>query len=162
MEEYKEFYNENDALARTYKINQLSNGNLASNSGTGAPGGVEWSGNANNEYVFGGMWEDILDGDAGNDLVYGFEGDDLIIGGDGQDRLFGDAGDDVLWTGEMGKTAASLPSFRDNGETFAAVGSLSATDGDFASGGSGNDVLYGGDMNEILFGGTGHDILLGF
>ena len=49
---------------------------MASNSGTGAPGGVSWTGTDNSEYVFGGMWEDVLVGGAGSDLLYGFEGDD--------------------------------------------------------------------------------------
>ena len=79
----------------------------------------------------------------------------------GQDRAFGDAGDDVIWLGEM-STGSTLPRFADKAETFTANASTDTTDGDFGSGGSGNDVLYGGDMDEILFGGTGHDILLGF
>ena len=45
------------------------------------PGGVVWSGDVDNEYIFGTDWLDNLSGGAGNDIMYGFEGDDTIIGG---------------------------------------------------------------------------------
>ena len=64
---------------------------------TAAPGGIDWAGDGDNEYMFGTSWADILSGGSGDDLLYGFEGDDFIEGGYGADKLFGDAGDDILW-----------------------------------------------------------------
>ena len=66
---------------------------------TGNPGGVTWTGDADEEYIFGTSWNDSLYGDAGDDIMYGFEGDDEISGGYGVDRLFGDAGDDTIFLG---------------------------------------------------------------
>ena len=88
--EYQDFYEDaNDAAT-------LAIANQGGATDTGMPGGVTWMGDADNEYIFGTMWEDTLSGDAGNDLLYGFEGDDTIAGGYGIDRLFGDAGDDFI------------------------------------------------------------------
>ena len=64
------------------------------------PGGVVWSGDVDNEYIFGTMWMDDLSGGAGNDIMYGFEGDDTIIGGLGTDRLFGSEGNDTIFVGD--------------------------------------------------------------
>ena len=64
---------------------------------SGLGGGVTWTGDADNEFVFGTNWNDILMGEAGDDTVYGFEGDDKLYGGDGINKLFGDAGDDLIY-----------------------------------------------------------------
>ena len=97
----------------------------ADSTAIGEPGGIRWVGDADNETIFGTDWLDILNGVAGDDRVYGFEGDDTITGGNGRDRLFGGPGDDFIMT-------AVFPG------VF-----LSPTnnEGDFASGGSGNDVI---------------------
>ena len=87
---YQDFYEDaNDAAT-------LVIDNQGVGTDTGMPGGVTWMGDADNEYIFGTMWEDTLSGDAGNALLYGFEGDDTIAGGYGIDRLFGDAGNDFI------------------------------------------------------------------
>lgn len=99
LEEFEEFYE--GVGDGSYTINRLSTGKLAGNVGTGAPGGVSWTGTANSEYIFGGMWGDELMGGDGDDLMYGFEGDDTIVGEGGKDRLFGDAGNDTLWLGDI-------------------------------------------------------------
>ena len=57
-------------------VHQISGGNQASQA-------VSWLGDADNEYIFGTSWSDMLEGSVGNDILYGFEGDDTIIGGDG-------------------------------------------------------------------------------
>ena len=46
--------------------------------GTGAPGGVAWSGDADNEYIFGTSWLDTLSGGAGNDILYGKHGGHIV------------------------------------------------------------------------------------
>jgi len=60
--------------------------------------GVAWTGDADNEKIFGTGWFDQLFGKAGRDQVYGFEGDDYLTGGDGHDQLFGGGGDDIIHT----------------------------------------------------------------
>ena len=77
-------------------------------------GGLEWTGDDDNEIIFGTSWLDILRGGPGNDEISGFEEDDAIDGGEGDDRLFGDGGNDILRSGKTNKI-------------------------DFLSGGSGND-----------------------
>ena len=126
-------------------------------------------GDADNEYIFGTMWEDTLNGDNGNDILYGFEGDDTIIGGYGIDRLFGDSGDDTMYLGaEVARTAIPILTAVDSyGETLAVVDASSSTNlgadyGEFASGGSGNDTIVGTNLPNTIFGGPGHDILLGY
>ena len=113
--------------------------------GTGLPGGLAWTGDADNEYIFGTSWLDTLAGGNGNDILYGFEGDDTMEGGDGADRLFGDSGDDTMF----GDTRAKL-----------GTGSNDSAS-NFLSGGSGNDKMYGGGINEVMFGGPGHDFMYG-
>ena len=88
---YEDFYEDANDLA-TYTINGLGR-----DDDTGAPGPINWVGDADNEYIFGGDWHDELEGGAGNDLMYGFEGDDTILGGMGVDRLFGDGGNDTIF-----------------------------------------------------------------
>jgi Ca2+-binding RTX toxin-like protein len=88
-------------------------------------GGIEWIGDADNEVIQGSAWLDDLFGSAGDDKIYGFEGADFIVGGDGVDQLFGGGGDDVIITRATG----------------ADRGSETVGNGDFASGGSGNDTI---------------------
>ena len=95
MEEYKEFYANNSDSEEVKVRDAVDPGKLAKgNRTTAAPGGIEWIGDSDAEYIFGTSWADILKGDTGDDLLYGFEGDDTIEGGYGIDKLFGDAGDD--------------------------------------------------------------------
>ena len=126
-------------------------------------------GDTDNEYIFGTMWEDTLNGDNGNDILYGFEGDDTIIGGYGIDRLFGDSGDDLMYLGaEVPRTALPELAMVDlYGENLTVIDASSSTnlgadEGEFASGGSGNDTIVGTNLANTIFGGPGHDILLGY
>ena len=108
-------------------------------------GGIRWTGDTDNETIFGTDWLDVLYGGGGDDRLYGFEEDDIITGGNGRDRLFGGPGDDLIRTASFANTFLGA----DN-------------DGDFASGGSGNDRMYGawaGNVSEVFFGGPGHDII---
>ena len=80
-------------------------------------------------------------------MVYGFEGDDNLGGGWGRDTIFGGPGDDTIRTSNV----------------FG--GTHMDNDGDFASGGSGNDTIRGadsGNFREILHGGPGHDFINGY
>ena len=88
----------------------------------GPNGGLQWKGDADEEYIFGTSWLDRLYGGDGEDRMYGFEGDDIIFGdaavpddATSPDVLFGDAGNDRLY------------GYGENS---------------ILSGGSGNDYLY--------------------
>ena len=146
LAKFKEFYeNANTDADGDNSIIILTHDDTDNSDEYGRVGGLQWTGDADNEYIFGTAWLDKLYGGDGNDVIYGFENDDIILGQGGVDRLFGDGGDDYIKTGE---------------NQAAGTGN-----GDFASGGSGNDLIEGDDMmaqNEIMFGGPGHDRLFGF
>ena len=78
-----------DGTRSDVQILSKSAGDLAGKSafrkatGTGQPGGIAWSGDADNEYIFGTSWADNLYGEGGNDIMYGFEDDDFMQGGEG-------------------------------------------------------------------------------
>ena len=101
--------------------------------GFGGLGGVEWIGDDDNENLFGTGWLDEIFGGKGADDIRGLGGDDYITGGDGVDKIWGDAGDDRIYTsygtGELDESNDPLVAM--------------AGDGDFASGGSGDDFIYG-------------------
>ena len=133
----------------------------------GSPGenesgmGIQWMGDVHREIIFGSEWMDMLYGAGGQDVIYGFEGDDRIGGGNNSDRMFGDAGDDIIWAGDvgtLGDRSASNPTgtISEESDTRNATG-----DGDFGSGGSGNDRLIGTEYIDNFFGGPGHDIIEG-
>ena len=126
----------NDSSVTT-TIEILTVSDAAGDNKFGKLGGVQWEGDADNEYIFGTSWLDKLYGSDGHDIIYGFEGDDMIEGGAGSDRLFGDGGDDIL---ESGTNTGELG-------------------GDVLSGGSGNDRMYGTDSVQTFFGGPGHDFV---
>ena len=120
-------------------------------------GGVRWDGDPDNEIIFGTSWNDILIGHGGEDTLYGFEGDDMIEGGNLVNRIFGDAGNDIIWTGDsntLGDVSRSNPEGSAN-----LVSPSNNGDGNFASGGSGNDTMIGTDLIDIMFGGPGHDVI---
>ena len=48
----------------------------------GPNGGLAWTGDEDQEYIFGTSWLDKLIGGYGSDKIYGFEGNDLIYGED--------------------------------------------------------------------------------
>jgi Ca2+-binding RTX toxin-like protein len=85
--------------------------------------------------VFGGAGADDVNGNLGDDLVSGEDGNDWVRGGKGNDTIWGDAGDDPHVNGNIGD--------------------------DLAFGGTGNDTLYGGQGADTLYGEAGNDVLSG-
>jgi Ca2+-binding RTX toxin-like protein len=63
-------------------------------------GGVNGTGNALANNIYGNAGNDVLDGKAGDDYVYGNAGDDTLTGGVGNDLLYGGAGNDVMTGGK--------------------------------------------------------------
>lgn len=111
--------------------------------------------------LFGGEGDDLLDGSAGHDTLAGGAGNDILSGGSGLDTLLGGVGDDTL-SGGREKDAL----FGEAGDDELNGGSGDDTlDGgagaDKLYGSSGNDVLSGGKDNDWLEGGSGSDTLNG-
>ncbi|MBI4780713.1 MAG: hypothetical protein HY785_05260 [Oscillatoriophycideae cyanobacterium NC_groundwater_1537_Pr4_S-0.65um_50_18] len=88
------------------------------------------TGNAANNYLYGGDGNDQVNGQAGDDYLYGQAGDDLLNSGEGIDWLVGDLGDDILSGGAS------------NDRLF---------------GGLGNDTLMGDKGRDRLTGGADAD-----
>jgi Ca2+-binding RTX toxin-like protein len=99
----------------------------------------------------------VIDGGAGNDT---------ISGGDLGNDLFGGAGDDVLTGGRLDDWMGACPVPRhgggDGNDTLnaGASGKLGG-DGNYLSGGDGNDTLNGAEGSDWLEGGAGVDTLRG-
>ncbi|OYU18323.1 MAG: hypothetical protein CFE34_11125 [Rhodobacteraceae bacterium PARR1] len=98
---------------------------------------------------------DVLDGGADADTILGGGGNDTLTGGSGNDSLSGGVGDDQL-SGGLGADTM------DGGD---GVDSFVLTQGDSASGGTGNDIFTLSDLAEpggaaiTISGGSGRDLL---
>jgi hypothetical protein len=119
------------------------------------------NGGEGNDYIAGGIYDDILRGDGGNDRLLGGNGDDLLEGGDGNDRLSGGNGNDMLYGG-----AGRDQIYGDNGDDqlFGDEGNdrlVGGNGSDLLRGGDGNDQLDGGNDADVLDGGDGSDKLYG-
>ncbi len=52
-----------------------------------------------NDFIYGNLEHNVLQGGAGDDVLAGFGGNDVLIGGGGHDALIGGSGDDILVAG---------------------------------------------------------------
>ncbi|MFF5900806.1 calcium-binding protein [Streptomyces argenteolus] len=89
----------------------------------GGDGADQLMGDSENQRMWGGRGDDMIEGYGGDDTVYGGSGDDHVMGGDGRDILLGGSGDDTV-RGEGGD--------------------------DFVCGGTGKDILDGGDGRDVV------------
>lgn len=113
--------------------------------------GVNITGNASNNAIFGTLVNDTLTGGNGNDTLNGFFGDDTLNGGTGDDSIMGGNGNDTLNGGDGNDT---LQGGHDNDKLYGGNGN------DSLQGGAGNDTLQGGASgNDYLSGGLGDDLL---
>lgn len=117
-------------------------------------------GQAGDDVLGGGLFNDLLDGGDGADRLTGSEGGDTLEGGAGSDRLSGEEGYDTLRGGDGddqldggGGSDAIL------GEAGADTLRGGAGD-DLVDGGNGADTLEGGDGDDTVRGGTGNDDLV--
>jgi Ca2+-binding RTX toxin-like protein len=97
--------------------------------------------NTGSNLIYGGAGKDLGWDGAGNDTIYGGDGNDSIYGdNNGDDVIYGDAGDDALGGG-LGNDTLVGGEGNDNiagneGDDFIVLGA-----GDYASGGTGNDIF---------------------
>lgn len=100
------------------------------------------------DYFFGSLAANVLEGNGGVDRLFGYGGNDILDGGADGDELSGGTGSDVLKGGGGGDQL--------HGDDF-----LSLVGGnDTLDGGDDADGLYGGVGADKLTGGTGPDAFL--
>ncbi len=110
------------------------------------------SGDAGNDELIGGQFNDTLTAGAGRNTLFGGDGDDRLNGSGGRDFLYGDNGNDREY-GNGGN---------DYMVGGAGVDRMWGGDGDdLLSGNTGNDKMYGENGNDQLIGGTGNDLVYG-
>lgn len=118
------------------------------NGGGGGKGKIknlELIGTGDDDFLFAGAGNDLLQGLGGNDRLFGLEGDDTLKGGAGHDDLEGGLGDDLLEGGDgndflTGNLGADT---LDGGESLHDIAAF-----DNLGGAGGNDLgieLTGGD-----------------
>ncbi|MHB8050091.1 MAG: carboxypeptidase regulatory-like domain-containing protein [Coriobacteriia bacterium] len=107
---------------------------------------------AGDDFVWGGVGNDVIQGGAGRDFLFGESGFDEINGGAGDDDIFGDG-----WVLKPTDPAHPyLPaSGGDSDKIWGGGGN------DYLWGGGGEDVIEGGADDDYLYGGAGNDTLWG-
>lgn len=122
------------------------------------------------DMLFGGAGNDILDGSAGHDTLDGGTGADKLSGGSGNDTLYGGEGNDTLSGGghddvlHGGDGNDDLHGGSGDNTLLGGAGDDELVTGggaDHLDGGDGNDTLSGGNANDLLIGGNGNDTLKG-
>jgi Ca2+-binding RTX toxin-like protein len=105
------------------------------------PAGMEVTGTAGDDVIYGGTGDETLTAKGGSDYLYGDAGNDLLKGGGGNDLLQGGAGNDVL---RGGKGQNLLDGGDGDDLIFGGAGSA------FIMGGAGNDTLRVGSGNDVI------------
>jgi Ca2+-binding RTX toxin-like protein len=142
------------------------------------------------DWLVGSFGDDHIQGLGGNDLLVGWEGDDLVQGGDGadllsgwlgRDTLEGGSGNDFLWGSGWGgypleavvdnsPVPSNLPGVIAAGFYWAITstdlwnvqtGNVPEPDGNFSSGGAGNDFIAAGWASDVAHGDAGNDEIWG-
>lgn len=103
------------------------------------------TGTDDDDELYGGVANNIMNGGDGDDLLRGGYGNDILNGGDGDDALHGDADSDLLHGGD-GNDTLWADTVEEGGD-------------DVLYGDAGDDTLYGGSGADALYGGTGDDVL---
>ncbi|WP_421447906.1 calcium-binding protein [Ectopseudomonas khazarica] len=118
--------------------------------------------------LFGGTGNDLIQGLGDNDILNGNSGDDTLEGGVGRDQLFGQDDNDLLIGGSGGDVLnGGLGDDRLYADSQVSIESVrqqtqgSGQQGDWLSGGLGEDLLVGDVGNDVLLGGGGKDTLFG-
>lgn len=129
---------------------------------------VELYGGVGNDYLAGGISDDVVDGGDGNDRLFGNNGFDILLGGGGNDRLSGGNGDDYGYGDHMidpdnGTPYTFVFEHEDavNFEVVLPIRLAINPGADTINGDGGNDILDGGPMNDRLNGGNDDDLVRG-
>lgn len=125
------------------------------NGGNGADAIIALDGN---DSVYGGAGNDDVNGNKGNDKVYGDDGADWVRGGQGADTILGDAGNDPHVNGNLGDDI--VLGMDGNDTVYGGQGDDGVGGGngdDRVSGDLGNDAVSGGKGTDFLIGGAGAD-----
>ena len=162
------------------ELNNVINGNGASNEIEGGLGNDTINGRAGNDILKGGEGNDTLNGGAGADNMDGGDQNDTYIvdnagdivaeqfvgGQSGFDQVLSSAShtlgfgiEDLSLTGNAAiNGSGNNLNNRIDGNN--AANTLNGGDGnDFITGNGGNDILSGGNGNDILDGGLGNDVI---
>ncbi len=111
-----------------------------------------------NDFIFGNIEKNEIDGLGGDDLIRGGLGDDIINGGDGTDTL------SFSYTNSDQHVTVSL--IENSSSVIDGLNITLETDKIFnfenVIGGLGNDKISGNNLNNTLNGGSGSDTLYGF
>jgi Ca2+-binding RTX toxin-like protein len=156
----------NNASSASFTVNapnkvivhgNAGNDTISVSSDIGVP--VVFYGDAGNDYLSGGSYNDILDGGAGDDRLLSGAADDFLYGGPGNDTLAGGLGTDYAYGDSYLDSNGNpqLPAPAQQGKDL-----LSGAGGnDFLFGQGGNDTLNGGQGSDLMRGGDGNDIMSG-
>ncbi len=144
-------YGGNDTI-RGGKGNDYIDGGLDDDLLYGTAGNNTIKGQSGNDTIHGAAGVDRLYGGNGNDLIYGYEGNDYIEGGSGNDTIDGGIGNDTI----SGIEGANLLKGQSGDDII-----NGGTGSDTIYGGNGNDQLLGGKGNDTIYGGSGNDLIKG-
>lgn len=142
----------------------LSSGDGGENDGTGQLDVHQ--GDENDNWIDGGFGDDLVFGNEGDDTLLGGldQGDDVLIDTRGHDSLYGESGDDILVASRIVDDVAvqaDLMSMGMYGDLYIPIANSEDmdNDGDYLSGGGGDDTLIFG-QNDTAVGGEGKDEFL--
>lgn len=122
---------------------------------TGGAGNDTLTGDAQNNWLAGGVGTDILNGGAGDDVLLIDADDTSINGGDGLDvaQVIGDVG----VTLNLAQSSIEIAVGGNGNDVFVGGGRSTV----FVRGGGGDDVIIGGAANDVLSGEDGADLIDG-
>ncbi len=126
-------------------------------------------GGAGNDTLIGNELVNYLDGGAGDDIYYTDDPRDIIVDASGNDTLVSNV--DATLLGRHGienlaiQGSATYATGNSGNNVLWGNAGANVLDGlegnDWLYGGAGNDYLYGGDGNDVLVGDTGRDFMWG-
>lgn len=145
-----------NAAALTSPGNRIESGGGNDGIFADRPNAQADNGLGHGDYINAGAGRDFVEAGAGNDRVLGGTDGSILIGTvatPGGDIIDAGAGDDVVY----GDSEIALSEAITNGNAAPASG----IQGDFISGGSGDDWIVAAAANDLLMGGEGRDIIIG-
>ncbi|MCA9051551.1 MAG: hypothetical protein KDA89_22590, partial [Planctomycetaceae bacterium] len=109
--------------------------------------------------IGGGAGHDILLGGIGNDVILGGAGNDGIAGGDGNDTVRGNEGADILLGDGPNSWPVPVPASEVSVISYLTRLGNQGFGHDSVDGGSDDDQIYSGQGNDLVFAGSGNDFV---